>query len=117
MTSKKIVCTNLAFYDTTKYEPIGMISAISVHAISAARGFFAGISGTFGGKMEAIESKYIDIRQETLDDLKKKAKDNNADMIVGIEFDISNAEQNFIVCLATGTLLRKKGSKQVSDKK
>jgi uncharacterized protein YbjQ (UPF0145 family) len=108
MSGNKILATNLSFYDTSSYSIIGLKSATVVHAISAARGLMAGFSGIFGGKLESIERKYEDIRHEAMDDLQEMAKSAGADMIAGVEFDISTVEQNFIVCLVAGTFLKKK---------
>ena len=111
MSEKGVPCTNLSFYDTTKYYPMTLTSAVVVHAISAARGFMSGFSGIFGGKLSAIEDKYVDIRNEALGEIRNKAAQHGADMIAGVEFDISTVEQNFIVCLVSGTLLKKRASK------
>jgi uncharacterized protein YbjQ (UPF0145 family) len=111
MSEKGVPCTNLSFYDTTKYYPMTLTSAVVVHAISAARGFMSGFSGIFGGKLSAIEDKYVDIRNEALNEIREKAVKHGADMIAGVEFDISTVEQNFIVCLVSGTLLKKRDNK------
>ena len=107
----KIICTNISTYDFTKYDAVGMVSSLSVHAVSVFRDIVSGISGLVGGRNKAMEKKYADIRAEAMKELRQKAYEHNAVMLVGIDFDISTSEEKFVICMATGTILINKQQK------
>jgi len=96
------------YYNMNKYEPIGLVSSIPVHSISAIRGLVSGITGFFGGRQQVIEKKFLDIRKEALYELEQEAKAMGAVMIIGLEFDVSELGNEFVIYGASGTALKLK---------
>jgi len=85
-----------------------------VHSISIARGLFLGITSTLGGKQHAIEEIFYDVIRESLTELQKIAYNhgnNSNNIIIGLRLDISEFKDDFITCVATGTLLTPKTNK------
>ena len=101
------------YYDMNKYEPIGLVSSIPVHSISAIRGLVSGITGFFGGRQQVIEKKFLDIRKEALYELEQEAKAMGAVMIIGLEFDVSELGNEFVIYGASGTALKLKSGVSV----
>ena len=99
------------YYDMNKYEPIGLVSSIPVHSISAIRGLVSGITGFFGGRQQVIEKKFLDIRREALFELEKEAKRMGAVMIIGLEFDVSELGNEFVIYGVSGTALKLKSGR------
>ena len=97
---------NTQYYDTEKYEPIGYVFGLSIHAISALRDIVSNIMGTFGGKASAINNKTRVVYKDAIIDLRKNA--GVCDLIVGLTININEIDQKFIVVDATGTALRLK---------
>lgn len=112
------------YYDMNKYEPIGLVSSIPVHSISAIRGLVSGFTGFFGGRQQVIEKKFLDIRREALYELEQEAKAMGAVMIIGLEFELCEFSNEFVVYGASGTALKLKsgtsgmkgGKKEVKKK-
>ena len=108
----KLLTTNN--YDENLYEAIGTERGIVVHAVSLIRGLAGNIMGVFGGKNDLIAKKVEDVYKEAMDELVKNAKatyGNNIDQIIALDIDF-NEIQPFIICVAAGTVLRKKTSSQ-----
>jgi uncharacterized protein YbjQ (UPF0145 family) len=89
------------------YEPIGLIHAMSVHSINFLRDAFAGFTSLIGGKQNIIEGVYNETLSESLSNLKIEGQKVNADLIIGLDIDISTYEQ-FYIFFCSGTALRKK---------
>jgi len=98
------------YYDLDLYEPIGMISNVSVHAISLIRGFLSGITSIFGGQQTLIETKYKDIRNAAIEGLLKEANNVGANLVVGLDVEVSSISNEFMVFVASGTALKYKKS-------
>jgi uncharacterized protein YbjQ (UPF0145 family) len=96
------------YYDLELYDTIGMISSVSVHAISIIRGFLSGITGIFGGQQTLIEQKYKDIRDQAIQGLLKEANNVGANLIVGLDVEVSSISNEFMVFVASGTALKYK---------
>ena len=96
------------YYDLDLYEPIGMINSVSVHAISMIRGFLSGITSIFGGQQTLIETKYKDIRDQSIEGLLQQAKNVGANLVVGLDVEVSSIANEFMVYVASGTALRYK---------
>ena len=106
------------FYDINRYEPIDIVQGISVHAISFFRGLFSSITGLAGGRQQAIEDKYIDVRNEALNEMVERAKQMGGDAVVGVEVETTEMGQSYVVFIAAGTVLRlkKKGGYRIVQK-
>ena len=96
------------YYDTEKWEPIGLVQGISVHSISLFRGMYASISGVAGGKIPEIEKKYLDARGEALAELAAEATKHGADHVIGLEVETTELNKNFVVFIAAGTAVQAK---------
>jgi uncharacterized protein YbjQ (UPF0145 family) len=96
------------YYDLELYDTIGMISSVSVHSISIIRGFLSGITGIFGGQQTLIEKKYKDIRYDAIEGLLKEANSVGANLIVGLDVEVSQIGDEFMVFVASGTALKYK---------
>jgi len=99
------------YYDMNKYEPVGLVNSIPVHSISAIRGLVSSVTGWFGGRQPTIEKKFLDIRKEALKELEEEAKKLGGVMIIGLEFDVSELANEFVIYGASGTVLRLKNMK------
>jgi uncharacterized protein YbjQ (UPF0145 family) len=108
-TSKKMKMVTTGFYDTSKYETIDIVNALSVHSISLFRDIIGDFTSMFGGKQNLIEKKYLEARNEVLNKLELEARKLGADEIIGVECDNSSFEQYYTFS-ATGTAIRKKRS-------
>lgn len=108
-----------SYYNPSEYQPIGLVNGLSVHAISAIRGIFSGISGMFGNKQELLEKKFLDVREEAIASLENNAIKMGADMVVALKVETSELGNEFVLFTATGTVLKKiqkGGKKKVSRK-
>ena len=95
-----------SYYDPTKYEVIGLVSGVSVHAISAIRGMFSGISSLFGGKQQLIEQKFLDVYYESIASLQDNAKKMGAEQVVALKVETSELGNEFVVFTEIGTAIR-----------
>jgi uncharacterized protein YbjQ (UPF0145 family) len=107
-----MLISTLATYDMEKYDIIGPVSGLSVHAISFFRNIVADITSLFGGAQSTIKEKFLDVRREAVQDMVEKAKANKADMIAGLDLEVTEMANNFVVCVATGTALKEKNKSQ-----
>lgn len=99
------------FYDTSRYNVLGMETSISVHAVSAFREIGANFGGLFGGRSELLEKVFTDARQDALQALQEVGKKHGADLIVGVEVDVKEFHK-FVIFTASGTLLKKAPSRR-----
>jgi len=107
-----MLISTLATYDMEKYDILGPISGLSVHSISFFRNIVADFTSLFGGSQSAIKEKFLDVRREAVQDMVEKATANKADMIAGLELELTELGNNFVVCVATGTALKEKNKVQ-----
>ena len=100
-------------FDTSVYEIVGIVDAVNTQAVSLLREKFASLTGIFGGENAILNKKFIDAREGALNQLKQKAKEMGAEMIVGVVLSsetITFGETEFISHGAVGTAIRKKGA-------
>ena len=112
---KEVPLSTSPFYDTSRYDVLGMETSIAVHAISAFRGIGANFGGLFGGRSELLEKVFMDARQDSLLALQDIGKKEGADLIVGVEVDVKEFHK-FIIFTASGTLLKDTKKKPVPKK-
>jgi len=106
------------YYDFNKYEPIGLVNSLSVHAISFLRGIVGGITSIFGGRQGVIQDKFLEVRNEILKELQQNAKKMGADLIVGLDIDITELGEDIIFAAsATALKLKKKNNNKRNNKK
>jgi uncharacterized protein YbjQ (UPF0145 family) len=106
-------------YDMSKYEPIEIVNALSIHSISLIRDMFSNVLSLFGGQQHLIEKKYLDLRNEVLQKLYTNAKNIKADMVIGVDYDITTFDGKYMIFSMNGTALRlkKKNNKKNNNKK
>ena len=110
MAQRRVIYVPLStspFYDTSRYDVIGMDTKIAVYSISAFRGLGANLGALFGGRSDLLEKVFLDAREDALRKLQKTGKQQGAHLIVGVDVDIKEFNQ-FIIFTASGTLLRKR---------
>jgi uncharacterized protein YbjQ (UPF0145 family) len=113
-----MLISTLSTYDMDKYEIMGPVSGLSVHSISFFRNLVSGFTSLFGGNQSLIKDKFLDVRKEAMADLSRKGAKQGADMIAGMEIELTELGNEFVVCVATGTALRlKPNGKRRSTKK
>lgn len=105
--SKLLPMATTWVYDTNKYDIIGIATSITVHAVSAFRGFGANFGALFGGKSNLLEKVFLDAREEAYADLSEKALKKSADLIVGVTIEVQEMN-HFFIFTASGTMLKKR---------
>lgn len=106
--------TTISQFDESKYEVVGLVDSVLTRSVSEFRQYFAQITSVFGGKNDILNSRFLKARDDALKDLKEKANDMGADMVVGVSLMtqvivVGGAE--FITYEALGTALRRKDGK------
>ncbi|RZI87996.1 MAG: YbjQ family protein [Pseudomonas sp.] len=89
-------------------EYLGLVSAESVQGINFVRDFFARFRDFFGGRSQTLESALKQAREQATAELIARARQMNADAVVGVDFDISmpSVQGGMVVVFATGTAVR-----------
>lgn len=88
-------------------EYLGLVSAESVQGINFVRDFFARFRDFFGGRSQTLESALKQAREQATAELIARARQMNADAVVGVDFEISMPSvQGGMVVFATGTAVR-----------
>ena len=109
--------TTTTYFDESKYEVIGLVDSVTTRAISEFRQYFAQLTGIFGGKNDLLNSKFLKARDDAIQELKNKADDMGADMLIGVSLttDVVNmGGTEFLTYAGLGTALRRK-DKTTSD--
>ena len=94
-------------FDATKYKTDGIVTVSHTEALSAGRGFVAGVAGIFGGKSDLMDKKHMDV----LSALKTKLRDEipKGGMLVAADFKVAVTELGeyhiFVNGFATATRL------------
>lgn len=89
-------------------EYLGLVSAESVQGINFVRDFFARFRDFFGGRSQTLESALKQAREHATAELIARARQMNADAVVGVDFEISmpSVQGGMVVVFATGTAVR-----------
>lgn len=89
-------------------EYLGLVSAESVQGINFVRDFFARFRDFFGGRSQTLESALKQAREQATAELIARARQMNADALVGVDFEISmpSVQGGMVVVFATGTAVR-----------
>ncbi|MNW03281.1 hypothetical protein D3C71_1991960 [compost metagenome] len=87
-----------------------MVSSESVQGINFVRDFFARFCDFFGGRSQTLESALREAREQATEELKARARQLQADAVVGVDFEISmpSVQGGMVVVFATGTAVRLK---------
>ena len=89
-------------------EYLGLVSAESVQGINFVRDFFARFRDFFEGRSQTLESALKQAREQATAELIARARQMNADAVVGVDFEISmpSVQGGMVVVFATGTAVR-----------
>ena len=108
--------TTVSTYDYTKYETIGIVSAMHVESSSFFEEYYKSIKNIANSSMKLLQNRFVEAREKCLEKMINKAKDMGASEIIACDIDIqifdraSNLTNNvykYIVFLGTGTAIRK----------
>lgn len=101
------------FFDLTKYEVKGLVTATHTEGLSLFRGAFAELGGLLGGKSDLMNKKVDDVMENLINKIKKQI--GTDEKVVGLKFEFAEfgrSEGNtFLSGIATGTLLKAKAQK------
>jgi len=81
----------------------GIIFGQTVRTRGALGRFVAGFEALLGGRSEAYLTELEKARREALDDMLAKASALGANGVIGVDFDVSEVLEGFVVVTATGT--------------
>lgn len=84
---------------------LGIVTAEVVYGTNVLRDFFAGIRDTIGGRTGSYERVFEKGQREAIEELKQRARQLNADAIIGIEIDTGtiNVDGKGVLLLITAT--------------
>ena len=87
---------------------LDLVSAESVQGVNFVRDFFTRFRDVFGGRSQTLESALKEARAQATEELKARARQLQADAVVGVDFQISmpSAQGGMVVVFATGTAVR-----------
>ncbi|MFJ7141310.1 MAG: YbjQ family protein [Pseudomonas protegens] len=89
---------------------LDIVSAESVQGINVVRDIFAGMRDFFGGRSQTLERALKEARIQATSEIKERARQFNADAVVGVDFEISmpSGRGGMVVVFATGTAVKLK---------
>ncbi|QZI73194.1 YbjQ family protein [Pseudomonas protegens] len=89
---------------------LDIVSAESVQGINVVRDLFAGMRDFFGGRSQTLERALKEARIQATNEIKERARQFNADAVVGVDFEISmpSGRGGMVVVFATGTAVKLK---------
>jgi uncharacterized protein YbjQ (UPF0145 family) len=109
----KLLTTNMI--DETKYESLGLVQGISIQSLNVFRQIVGNFKAFFGARQGGIEKKYIQARQEAIQEMVKNARELGADEVIGINVEASQlssgGNDGYLVFTAEGTAVAKKGKR------
>jgi uncharacterized protein YbjQ (UPF0145 family) len=101
------------FYDFSKYEVKGIVTATHTEGLSLFRGALAELGGLLGGKSDLMNKKVNDVMDNLI--LKLKGQIGVNERIVGLSVEFAEFGRSegatFLSGIATGTLITPKGQK------
>ncbi len=87
-------------------EVLGIIYGMSVRTRGLGGNIIASLEALAGGRVNSYLHELRKARDEALSDLIEQAERIGADAVVGVDFDVSQVLEQFIVVTATGTAVR-----------
>jgi len=85
---------------------LGIVFGSTVRTRGMGGRFLAGIEGIVGGKAESYIVEMDKARNEALFNMTERARALGADAIIGIDLDISEVLEGYIMVTATGTAVK-----------
>jgi uncharacterized protein YbjQ (UPF0145 family) len=90
----------------TIMESLGIVFGSTVRTRGVGGRLIAGIEGMIGGKAESYILEMDKSRNEAIAIMIEKAAQRGADAIVGIDLDVSEVLEGYIMVTATGTAVK-----------
>jgi uncharacterized protein YbjQ (UPF0145 family) len=90
----------------TIVESLGIVFGSTVRTRGVGGRLLAGIEGMIGGKAESYILEMDKARNEAIAIMMEKADQRGADAIVGIDLDVSEVLEGYIMVTATGTAVK-----------
>ena len=87
-------------------ESLGIVFGSTVRTRGVGGRLLAGIEGMLGGKADSYISEMDKARDEAIAMMIEKASVRGADAIVGIDIDLSEVLEGYIMVTATGTAVK-----------
>jgi len=87
-------------------ESLGIVFGSTVRTRGVGGRLLAGIEGMIGGKAESYIIEMDKARNEAITIMMEKASRRGADAIVGIDLDVSEVLEGYIMVTATGTAVK-----------
>ncbi len=87
-------------------ESLGIVFGSTVRTRGVGGRLLAGIEGMLGGRADSYISEMDKARTEAIAMMMEKARVRGADAIVGIDLDISEVLEGYIMVTATGTAVK-----------
>lgn len=88
-------------------EYLGLVFGETVNGINFVKDFGAGLRNFVGGRSKGYEEEMINSRNDCMNEMIRRAKEIQADGIVGIKFDFESMGQgNMILVNVTGTAVK-----------
>ena len=87
-------------------ESLGIVFGSTVRTRGVGGRLLAGIEGMMGGKAESYIIEMDKARNEAITIMMEKASRRGADAIVGIDLDVSEVLEGYIMVTATGTAVK-----------
>jgi uncharacterized protein YbjQ (UPF0145 family) len=81
----------------------GIVVGEAIMGANVVRDVFASITDIVGGRSGAYESKLQDARDTALRELEDRAREKNADAVVGVDLDYEVVGNSMLMVSASGT--------------
>lgn len=102
-----ILTTTEKVEDKEISEYLGLVFGETVNGINFVKDFGAGLRNFVGGRSKGYEEEMISSRNDCMNEMIRRAKEIQADGIVGIKFDFESMGQgNMILVNVTGTAVK-----------
>lgn len=82
---------------------IGVLFGTTVRTRGLGGRFIAGLEALGGGKSDAYLQELDKARNEAIEELRRKAEERGANAVIGLDLDVSEVLEGFIMVAATGT--------------
>lgn len=103
MANDIIISTTHAIPGRDVKNVLGIVFGTTVRTRGALGRFMAGFEAIAGGKASSYLEELDKARNEALEELKAKAKGLGANAVLGVDIDLSEVLEGFIMVTATGT--------------
>lgn len=101
---------NIEDYEITEY--CGIVFGEVITGVNFLKDIGAGLRNIFGGRSQGYEEELLKAREESIQEMKERAKNLNADAIVGIKMDYEVLGEGgtmlMVTCSGTAVKIKRK---------